>query len=195
MDARQRRRRLLRRSARTARRTATALGAAGRRLAERLAYRPREVVVVALLATGLFGGLATERWRVRHPVIADRLETEPARPASAAPLQSAPRGRSRSAPARCEEPGSRVSRTGWRDAAPARPRLDLNRATPGELARVAGISWRLAARIVAAREAFEGREDRPRDPDGDPRPAASEPPATDTEHGSPPAPTPDADTP
>jgi hypothetical protein len=88
-----------------------------------------------------------------------------------------------------------VSRTGWRDAAPARPRLDLNRATPGELARVAGISWRLAARIVAAREAFEGREDRPRDPDGDPRPAASEPPATDTEHGSPPAPTPDADTP
>lgn len=151
--------------------------------------------MVALLTMGLFGGLAIERWRARHPVIADRLETEPARAASAAPAHSTPRGRPRSAPARCEEPGIRVSRTGWRDTAPAGPRLDLNRATPGELARVAGISWRLAARIVAAREAFEGREDRPRDPAGDPLPAASEPPAADTEPGPPPTPTPDADTP
>ena len=195
MDARQWRRRLLRRSARTARRTATTLGAAGQRLAERLAYRPREVVVVALLATGLFGGLAIERWRARQPVIADRLEAEPARPASAAPAQSAPRGRSRSAPARCEEPGIRVSQTGWRDTAPATPRLDLNRATPGELARLAGISWRLAARIVDAREAYEGREDRPRQPDGDPRPAVGEPAPADAEPGPPPAPTPDADAP
>ena len=76
---------------RTARRTAKALGAAGQRLAERLAYRPREVVVVALLAAGLFGGLAVERWRARHPVIADRLEAEPARPTSrgAGPVRAA----------------------------------------------------------------------------------------------------------
>ena len=58
----------------------------------------------------------------------------------------------------------------------------------GELARVAGISWRLAARIVAAREAFEGREDRPRDPDGDPLPAVSEPAGADAEQGPHPPP-------
>jgi hypothetical protein len=60
---------------------------------------------------------------------------------------------------------------------------------------VAGISWRLAARIVAAREAFEGREDRPRDPNGEPRPAEGGPAAADAEQGPPPAPTPDADAP
>jgi hypothetical protein len=197
MDARQWRRRLLRRSARTAHRTARALGAAGQRLAERLAYRPREVVVVALLAAGLFGGLAVERWRARHPVIADRLEVEPARPTSPAPV-SASRPRPRSVPVRCEEPGTggRASRLGWVNMGDAvRPRLDLNRATPGELARVAGISWRLAARIVAAREAFEGREDRRTDPDGAGPPAVSEPSPPDTDQGDTPAATPDVDSP
>jgi hypothetical protein len=76
-----------------------------------------------------------------------------------------------------------------------RPRLDLNRATPGELARVAGISWRLAARIVAAREAFEGREDRRTDPDGAGPPAVSEPSPPDTDQGDTPAATPDVDSP
>ncbi len=52
-------------------------------------------MVVALLAAGLFGGLAVERWRARHPVIADRLEAEPARPPTAVPAQSAPRFRPR----------------------------------------------------------------------------------------------------
>ncbi len=195
MDARQWRRRLLRRSARTAHRTAKALGAAGQRLAERLAYRPREVVVVALLAAGLFGGLAVERWRARHPEIADRLESEPARPTSSAPVQAASRPRPRSVSTRCEQPGVRASRFGWSDAGPDRPRLDLNRATPGELARVAGISWRLAARIVAAREAFEGREDRRADPDGTGPPTVSEPSPPDTDRGNTPAATPDADSP
>ena len=195
MDARQWRRRLLRRSARTAHRAAKALSAAGQRLAERLAYRPREVVVVALLAAGLFGGLAVERWRARHPVIADRLEAEPVRPTSPAPVQSASRPRPRGVTARCEEPGVRASRLGWSDAGPARPRLDLNRATPGELARVAGISWRLAARIVAAREAFEGREDRQTDPDGAGPPTASEPSPPDTDQGNTATATPDADSP
>ena len=195
MDARQWRRRLLRRSARTAHRTAKALGAAGQRLAERLAYRPREVVVVALLAAGLFGGLAVERWRARHPEIADRLESEPARPTNSAPVQAASRPRSRSVSTRCEQPGVPASRFGWSDAGPDRPRLDLNRATPGELARVAGISWRLAARIVAAREAFEGREDRRVELDGTGPPTVSEPSPPDTDRGNTPAATPDADSP
>jgi hypothetical protein len=150
-------RHLLPPGARTAQRAARALGTAGSRLAERLAYRPREVVVVALLAGGLFGGLAVERWRARHPATAARLEAEPAR--LALPATSPPRARPRVPAGRCEEAGTRTAwaRRQARDPAPASPRLDLNRATPGELARLAGISWGLAARLVAARDAFEGR--------------------------------------
>jgi hypothetical protein len=67
------------------------------------------------------------------------------------PVPAGSRPRSRGVLARCERPGpGEVTRER------AAPRLDLNRATPAELARVAGISWRLAARIVAARDAFEG---------------------------------------
>lgn len=160
MRVRQRLRRLLRRGARQAHRAARALGPAGRGLAERLAYRPREVVVVALLAGGLFGGLAVERWRARHPTTADRLEAEPPRLTSAAAAQLVPRPRPRGAAAHCEQPG-RGSSWPSRQApgsGSARLRLDLNRATPRELARLAGISWGLAARIVAAREAFEGHD-------------------------------------
>ena len=153
-------RRLLWQGARQAHRAARALGLAGRGLAERLAYRPREVVVVAILAGGLFGGLAVERWRTRHPAIAERLEAEPPRLTSSAVAHPVPRPRPRGAAARCEEPSratTRLSRQAG-DSGSAQTRLDLNRATPGELARLAGISWGLAARIIAAREAFEGRD-------------------------------------
>ncbi len=150
-------RQLLRQGAREARRGARALGPAGRQLAERVAYRPREVVVVALLAGGLFGGLAVERWRARHPTTADRLEAEPPRLTSMAAAPLAPRARPRAATLRCDPwSGRRTADPGFSGF--GRPRLDLNRATPRELARLAGISWGLAARIVAAREAFEGRE-------------------------------------
>jgi hypothetical protein len=152
MNARQWRQ-LRRRSLRVARSAIEALRAAGQRLAERLAYRPREVVVVALLAAGLFGGLAVERWRNHHPALADRLEAEPARPSTTVSA-AADRGRARAACRLAASSRLRPSPPGSRIA----PRLDLNRATPGELARVAGISWRLAARIVAARDAFEGGE-------------------------------------
>jgi len=149
MNARQLRR-LRRRSLIAAQEAIEALGAAGQRLAERLAYRPREVVVVALLAAGVFGGLAVERGRSRHPALAEQLETEPPRPATTMPAPAGSRPRSRGVLARREQPGPREVIGGR-----AAPRLDLNRATPAELARVAGISWRLAARIVAARDALE----------------------------------------
>ena len=178
-------RRLVRQSARAAHRAAKALSGAGQRLAERLAYRPREVVVVALLAAGLFGGLMIERWRAGHPATAHRLELEPVRPMSPTPVQAAPRLRPRSVTTRCEEPGIVAVA-----ASPGSPRLDLNRATPGELARVAGISWRLAARIIAAREAFEGRGDPQPEPDGGSSvpaaaPAGTEPPGTSTAEPAP----------
>jgi Helix-hairpin-helix motif len=167
MRAWRRLRHLRKRGGQEARRIARAVGLASRALAERLAYRPREVVVVALLAGGLFAGLLVERWRARHPATADRLEAEPPRLTSvaAAPLAPRPRPRAAAAP-RCDPWGSRrtasvgdagdVGAVGVSGA--RRPRLDLNRATPRQLARLAGIGWGLAARIVAAREAFEGRD-------------------------------------
>jgi hypothetical protein len=195
MDARQWRRRFLRRGAREAHRTAKALGAAGRRLAERLAYRPREVVVIALLTAGLFGGLVVERWRARHPATADRLEAEPARLTIPAPARPAARLRPRSVAVRCEDPSPGARRLGRTGTVPARPRVDLNRATPGELAHVAGISWRLAARIVAAREAFEGRGSRRILPDGAGPPSVDTPPAPNTRDADPPEGTADAESP
>jgi hypothetical protein len=186
----QRRGRRLRRSARVIRRTAWTLGEAGRRLAERLAYRPRELVVVALLAAGLFGGLAIEPWRAEHPAIADRLEQESVRPTPAPQARAAPRTRARSVPARCEEPSAAA---GTGRSGP--PRLDLNRATPGELARAAGISWRLAVRIVAARDSVEGQA-APRDaPEGTGAVSGTEPLESDPSGTGTTEPAPDAETP
>jgi hypothetical protein len=154
VHARQQVGRLLRRGAKAAHRAVTALGPAGWRLAERLAYRPREVVIVVLLAGGLFGGLAVERWRARQPALAEQLEAEPRRMTSVAPVQRSRQPRPRSGATRCEEPATTVDRPAWVARSLARPRLDLKRVTPDELARVARISWRLAARIVAARDAL-----------------------------------------
>jgi hypothetical protein len=176
-------RRFRRRSLTAAHDAIEALGAAGQRLAERLAYRPREVVVVALLAAGVFGGLAVERWRSRHPVLAERLEAQRPRPATPMPASSGTRSRSRGILARCEQPGARAA------TAVSAPRLDLNRATPGELARVAGISWRLAARIVAARDAFEGAAS----PGASLEETPSAPTAPDPDGGAGPPATPGAD--
>jgi Helix-hairpin-helix motif len=171
-----------------ARRTSRGLADAGQQLAERLAYRPREVVVVALLAAGLFGGFAIDRWRARHPAIAERLEAEPVRLTSSAALPTVPRPRARPALARCDEPGIPAPVSHGLDADPAPPHLDLNRATAGELARVAGISWRLAARIVAARDGLERRNGRRMTPDEAglaPRPSPASPDSADEEAASP----------
>jgi DNA uptake protein ComE-like DNA-binding protein len=151
-------RQLLREGSRVVRRATQALLSAGRALAARLAYRPREVVVVALLAGGLFAGLAVERWRARHPATAERLEAEPPRLTSAAAAPPVSRSRPRPGAPRCDPSpaGRRTVDSG--SSRSGSPRLDLNRATPRQLARLAGISWSLAARIVAARDAFEGRD-------------------------------------
>jgi hypothetical protein len=142
------------------RRAGARLGGGGRALAERLAYRPREVLVVALLAGGVLGGLGVERWQHAHPDLAERLEAEPARPAPPALVAatSSPRRGRTAAPDRCG--GARAGAGPAGDAGVPPGRLDLNRASAGELARLAGIPWRAAARLVAARRAFGT------DPDG-----------------------------
>jgi hypothetical protein len=71
---------------------------------------------------------------------------EPPRLASAAAAPPAARARARPSAPRCETPV---------EAARTPSGLDLNRATPRELARLAGISRGLAARIVAARDGLD----------------------------------------
>ena len=145
---------------------------------------------MALLTSGLFGGLAIERWRAQHPAITDRLEQEPVRSTPTPQARAAPRARARGVSARCEEPSAAAG-----PARPNPPRLDLNRATPGELARAAGISWRLAARIVAARDGAEGRE-APRDaPDETGVVPGTEPSEPDPPGPGPPVPATDVETP
>jgi hypothetical protein len=156
MRARRRLVRLWRSGRLSARRAAREVGPACRRLADRLAYRPREIVVVALLAGGLCAGLAVERWRSRYPGTAERLELEPPRRAGAVVPPSMVRARTRPSLPRCEAPAGRGrSARGPAEPASSASGLDLNRATPRELARLAGISWGLAARIVAARDGLE----------------------------------------
>jgi hypothetical protein len=103
----------------------------------------------------LSGGLAVERWRARYPATAERLETEPPRLGITVAGLPTPRPGRRPTVPRCEAPRGSARPGRGPESASAALRLDLNRATPGELARLVGISWGLAARIVAARDAVE----------------------------------------
>jgi hypothetical protein len=145
---------------------AARIGVAGRALAGRLAYRPREVVVVAVLAGGLLGGLGVEQWRRAHRALAERLEAEPPPVLTPTPPRAGTE-RSRARGATAQRPARGRGRQG--EALRAGRGLDLNRVTAAELARVAGISWRAAQRVVATRDAFGPDRPGPRRPRGDRR--------------------------
>jgi DNA uptake protein ComE-like DNA-binding protein len=134
---------------------------------ERLAYRRREVSVIAAMAASLLGGLVVERWRGVAPDALARLEAESARAARAAlpaRRQAAPRAlaETRGRP-RC---GERSTPAGpGRPSMPRSPAtpLDVNGGTVEQLAALPGIGPRLAERIVARRDAqprgFESHDD------------------------------------
>jgi len=124
----------------------------------RIAYRRREITVIALLSASLLGGFALDSWRARAPTTLDRLEAEPPRLAAATRSPGPRPGR---APCK-QRPGDR----GCAPVAPATPArppptpevpLDLNSATADDLTRLPGIGPRLAERIVARRDALGGR--------------------------------------
>ncbi len=126
----------------------------------RLAYRRHELAIVALLAASLPAGLVVETWRRRAPTVLERVEGEPPRQTAAA-AAAVSRARAGAAP-RARGPARERAIGPVARAGPPVPRvedrpLDVNRATADELARLRGIGPRLAARIVAQREALGGR--------------------------------------
>jgi len=138
--------------------TAVGLGVRAARLAELVAYRRQELVVVGLIALGVLGGFAVETWRHRAPGVLEGLEAErPRFPAPAPSPRPRPAREPRSARPR---PAGERRRAPPRDPAPpgAGP-LDLNRATADDLIRLPGIGPRLAARVLAQRDARGGRFD------------------------------------
>jgi Helix-hairpin-helix motif len=151
-----------------------------------LAYRRREIILVALLALALLAGAGIEAWRGQRPDLAARLETEP--PGLAPPI-STPGPRPRASVDRA--PGPPRGRGGASDrhvaSLPRSPRataaaaslraipgsaelrepltseppspdhpLDLNRATVLDLVRLPGIGPRLADRILRQRDTLGG---------------------------------------
>jgi Helix-hairpin-helix motif len=131
------------------------LGAFVAVLVEAVAYRRQEAAVVALLAGSVVGGFAVDAWHRRAPALLTRLEAEPPRLALATRARPATPARPARAPAA-------AARHGPRTAAPPSPPsaerpLDLDAATPDQLARLPGVGARLAARIVTRREELGGR--------------------------------------
>jgi DNA uptake protein ComE-like DNA-binding protein len=119
------------------------LGGVGAVLVDAVAYRRQEAAVVALLAGSVVGGFAVDAWHRRAPALLARLEAEPPR------LVPVPRARTATPAGSARAPAPAPSSA-------ERP-LDLDAATPDQLARLPGVGTRLAARIVARREELGGR--------------------------------------
>jgi DNA uptake protein ComE-like DNA-binding protein len=110
-------------------------------------YTRHQLLVVLLVVGAAGAGLAVDHWRRAYPDLAARLEsadrawTVPAAGSAAGGCTGQAGARGVSDPARCRGSFRAVSTD----------RVDVNRATEGELRGLPGIGPALASRIVAAR--------------------------------------------
>ena len=110
-------------------------------------YASQQLLVVLLVVGAAGAGLAVDHWRRAYPDLAERLEsadrawTVPAAGSAAAGCAGHAGGRNVGDPTRCRGSFPAVSTE----------RVDVNRATEGELKGLPGIGPALASRIVAAR--------------------------------------------
>jgi competence protein ComEA len=131
------------------------LGAFVAVVVEAVSYRRQEATVVALLAGSVVGGFAVDAWHRRAPALLARLEAEPPRLVPVTRARPATPADSARGPAPAARHGAPTA------PPPASPSaegpLDLDAATPDQLARLPGVGVRLAARIIARREELGGR--------------------------------------
>jgi competence protein ComEA len=98
-------------------------------------YTGRQLLLLFALLGAAAAGLAVREWRATYPELADRLEHVDRQPET----DTGPSVEKRADPERTAS------------AADGRP-VDLNSATPDELARLPGVGPSLAARIVERRQ-------------------------------------------
>ncbi len=143
-------------------------------------YSRPQLKLLLILAATLSAGLGVREWRAGFPDMAERLERFDREEPVAPPASLSPQERRPAAPSKVAAPAigaliaspeaGRVDaaagaqspvRAGPPAMAPADPRpLDINRAGLGELARLPGVGFGMAARILAERER-RGRFDSP----------------------------------
>jgi len=143
-------------------------------------YSRPELRLLLVLAAAFLIGLAVHEWRAGFPELADRLErfdreeptlvlpavplpgpTPPRRQPTPAAAKDAAPGPAATPPPETGNPRTRALVMASAGATPADPRpLDLNRASPEEIARLPGVGPGLARRIVEERER-RGRFDSP----------------------------------
>lgn len=119
-------------------------------------YTRHQLLLLLALLAAAAAGLAIRHWRAAYPELAARLErfdrdAGAGEAGTTAEVENSAKGAARASPP--ASPVGRPTKLGQASTAAPEPRLDLNRASAGDLSRLPGVGAVLAARIVHAREA------------------------------------------